>query len=148
MPQVPDNGGSGILVIGITGGYVRMGYLLTPKLRELLEAEVARDVETGRESLPAPIRVLLHEADAAVLQRAATAQGFEAHLHSLYLRAICLQAIAQKNPLVEITPYAKGALGTYRDAHQLLCELRAGTPPGFTAQTSVKIAVSIHDAAN
>ncbi len=124
-----------------------MGYLLVPKLRELIEAEAARDAADGRATLSDPIRALLREADAAVLQRAATAQGFEDLLHNLYMRSICLQAIAQKNPLVEIFPYAKGAMGSYRDAHQLLRELRSGNPPGFSPGTSVKIAVGMNDEA-
>jgi hypothetical protein len=124
-----------------------MGYHLVPRIRELLEAEAAHDAAAGRRTLPEPLRALLREADAATVQRAATAQGYEEVLHSLYLRAVCVQAIAEKNPLVELFPWAKGSMGTYRDAHQLLRELRAGEETGLAPGTSVKIAVSIHEEA-
>lgn len=124
-----------------------MGYPLVAKVRELIESEAARDAAEGRATLPEALRALVREADAAVLQRAAAAHGCEDILHNLYMRAVCLQAIAQKNPLVEIFPYVKGAMGSYRDAHQLLRELRLGQSATMALGTSVKIVLSVYDEA-
>jgi len=105
-----------------------------------MEAEADHDDVAARHTLPRAVRDALRTMDDDALDQAIAEGRAEDLFERIYMRAVCRKAIEEKSPLVELYPYSKGSMGTYRDAYVLLEELRRGKAVGLAPGVSVRIA--------